>query len=671
VLLAAASVALAAERLPVYRWTSWFETITLTAAVAAPDGGVYVVGRRSPDNPLAMAARISATGEVMWTRQIDSTFPPITDAAGAAIDRAGNLYIAGRGVRSAAIGGIWSLAAVAVLAPDGAPLRAHLFGGTANSRASAVGIDSAGSVWVAGSTDNTQFPDGNPGQASPFGRPSFGFLERLAPDGTVTRFRLIGGQKPVCSGGSGCIGRWGYTSLSQIAFSPEGLVAASGYTTSIDMSVTPNAIQKSSGGGVLMIVDADGKALLETYLGGHPQYISHFPCGTAAVNGIAFDASAMLYAAGTNGGIRPETTPGALQATAPESQCGEERDIGFLYRIDPRSGKVLFSTLTGAETGSATGLFVRENKPWIAGTAGASFPVTPGEFTRGPNILAAIAPDGASVAASTRLPGGVDGKPVPGPNGRLFLVGEHAVHAFDEDIANAPVLFGVANAGGRPVSQWLAPGEVVSLYGNGIGPSEPLHAELDWEGRIGTDLAGVRVFFTGRAAPLLYADSEQINAIVPFMDPIVPLTLQLVHNDRVVLNRIVHLAAADPAFLAPCWNTEGKLNSRSDPAAPGEILACWISGLGELMPRPADGEVPVAILPKPRQPVAVSTGSTRERPGDVLYLGQAPMAPAGVVQLNVRVPPREWESQDSQVLRVTAAGRTASTTIYLRQGTIP
>ena len=59
----------------------------------------------------------------------------------------------------------------------------------------------------------------------------------------------------------------------------------------------------------------------------------------------------------------------------------------------------------------------------------------------------------------------------------------------------------------------IAPGELVTLFGSGIGPAA---AQQPSGSVTSTVLGGTSVFFDGTAAPLLYAGTNQINAIVPY-----------------------------------------------------------------------------------------------------------------------------------------------------------
>ena len=62
----------------------------------------------------------------------------------------------------------------------------------------------------------------------------------------------------------------------------------------------------------------------------------------------------------------------------------------------------------------------------------------------------------------------------------------------------------------------LAPGEVFSMSGEGLGPAAG--ATIQWRSNqpAGASLGGVTVTFDGMPAPLLYVQSSQVNAIVPW-----------------------------------------------------------------------------------------------------------------------------------------------------------
>ena len=56
----------------------------------------------------------------------------------------------------------------------------------------------------------------------------------------------------------------------------------------------------------------------------------------------------------------------------------------------------------------------------------------------------------------------------------------------------------------------VVPGELVSIQGYGIGPSMGLASSPV------TELGGVQVYFDGFAAPITYAQADQLNVQTPW-----------------------------------------------------------------------------------------------------------------------------------------------------------
>jgi len=81
--------------------------------------------------------------------------------------------------------------------------------------------------------------------------------------------------------------------------------------------------------------------------------------------------------------------------------------------------------------------------------------------------------------------------------------------------ASSPAINAITNAAsglGGPI----APGEIVVLYGSGLGPAQLSSASVGSDGFYDTALAGTRVQFDGIAAPMLYTSATQLAAIVPY-----------------------------------------------------------------------------------------------------------------------------------------------------------
>jgi uncharacterized protein (TIGR03437 family) len=205
----------------------------------------------------------------------------------------------------------------------------------------------------------------------------------------------------------------------------------------------------------------------------------------------------------------------------------------------------------------------------------------------------------------------------------------------------AVVVTALSNAAGFTNTK-VAPGEIVSLYGSGLGPANGAGAQYDSTGKISTLLAGTQVSFDGIPAPLLYAGAGQINAIVPFGVEGKSSTTVEVRTAAGIQATIQPLVVpADPRIFADALgnvvaiNEDGTVNSPSNPAAGGSIVTFWVSGAG-FLPSLTDGSIVHPPLPAPVLPLSVFFDVTEA--GEVLYAGAAPELVAGVVQVNARIP---------------------------------
>jgi uncharacterized protein (TIGR03437 family) len=169
----------------------------------------------------------------------------------------------------------------------------------------------------------------------------------------------------------------------------------------------------------------------------------------------------------------------------------------------------------------------------------------------------------------------------------------------------------------------VAPGEIVSLFGIGIGPALPALAQLDAHGSIGPALAGVRVLADGAPAPLLYAASGQINLVLPFGVTGNKVHLELYRNGSLVTQFDKLLLPQHPGVFATgallngplaALNQDGSVNSSSNPAVPG---------LGVMAPQLPDGALPTAPVNTPVLPIQVLVN---QQPVEILYIGNAPTA---------------------------------------------
>ena len=179
----------------------------------------------------------------------------------------------------------------------------------------------------------------------------------------------------------------------------------------------------------------------------------------------------------------------------------------------------------------------------------------------------------------------------------------------------------------------IAAGEAITLIGSGIGPSN------------------TTVSFDSVAAPLLYADLNQINLVVPFeVSGKASTVLTISNNGQVTPPLTVAVAPAAPAIFtqgatgvgqAVALNQDGSMNTPLNPASRGSIVTVYLTGSGQ--PNPATRRRPLSF-----------TATIDGFPAEILSSEPAPGLLAGVSQVNLRVP--------------NSAGASLTAPVYIRVG---
>jgi uncharacterized protein (TIGR03437 family) len=200
------------------------------------------------------------------------------------------------------------------------------------------------------------------------------------------------------------------------------------------------------------------------------------------------------------------------------------------------------------------------------------------------------------------------------------------------------------------VANTVAPGEMVSIQGYGMGPSSGLVSSQVME------LSGVTVYFNDLSAPITYAQANQINVQAPWeIAGQTTAQLRVVFNGVQAGSAVVPVAASAPGVFF-INNSDGSRNSPSNPAHAGDYVAVYGTGGGETSPAGVTGgSWPLSPLSSLTQPVAVAIGGEAAA---VLYAGSAPTRNSGYFQINVRVPSDLTSA--AQALCVTVGGVTSA-----------
>jgi quinohemoprotein ethanol dehydrogenase len=204
----------------------------------------------------------------------------------------------------------------------------------------------------------------------------------------------------------------------------------------------------------------------------------------------------------------------------------------------------------------------------------------------------------------------------------------------------------------------VAPGQLVTLFGSGIGPASaalfPFFPGMSPEPgalfpffpAVPTSLGDTQVFFNGVAAPVLFAQANQVNAIVPFevLRQGDTANVQISHGGQMTQTVTVSVVKKQPGIFttggtgsgqAIVQNADGTLNSSSNLAAKGSTISILATGTGQNTPILPDGTFATGDSNRPRLRITVLIGGI----GAEVINARVPLGLfAGLVQVDVRIP---------------------------------
>jgi uncharacterized protein (TIGR03437 family) len=198
----------------------------------------------------------------------------------------------------------------------------------------------------------------------------------------------------------------------------------------------------------------------------------------------------------------------------------------------------------------------------------------------------------------------------------------------------------------------ISPGEILTLFGSGLGPGTLTTFTLGSNGQFPTQIAGTSVTFNSIPAPLIYASSGLVAAIAPYEISGSTSANIVVNFLGKIWSATMPVAAVAPAIFtanasgtgqAAALNQNLSVNSASNPAKTGSTIALYVTGVGNTT-APVDGQVAptncgTSCLATPLGAVTVKIGNQFLGYGNgITYIGAAPSLVAGVAQINVTIP---------------------------------
>jgi uncharacterized protein (TIGR03437 family) len=441
-----------------------------------------------------------------------------------------------------------------------------------------------------------------------------------------------------------------------LAVDTAGNAVVTGQTGSPDFPVTAGVLQPGLSGGQSAFVtkfEPTGNIVFSTFLGG---------TGGAYGQAIQMDSAGSIYVAGDAGPDFP-TTPGAYEPVA-VMPLWSQGTVGFVARLKPDAGAITWATYT-----ISNGLYPLPGPihlalsitgdVYLASSAGAGFQTTDsapqpcfgGDF----DVIVVHLNAQGGLEDATYL-GAWESQPtgltLPGDGSVLVAAttgNSGAVLAritFGQPGWSAPACLSPQVLNAATFVSGVSPGEFVSLTGFGIGPQSGVVYQPGPHGETPLSLGGVQVSFNGIPAPLIYVQSRQVNAQVPFEVSGNTASVTLTYDNSTFGPYAVGIDIFGPQGIfrlqpgvstqAAALNQDGSVNGPSHPAARGSVVSLFGTGYGPLNPPCATG----ALNPPGPVPLYYTGTADNGAAGApvVLYAGGAPTLLCGIVQINLQVP---------------------------------
>jgi uncharacterized protein (TIGR03437 family) len=191
----------------------------------------------------------------------------------------------------------------------------------------------------------------------------------------------------------------------------------------------------------------------------------------------------------------------------------------------------------------------------------------------------------------------------------------------------------------------VAPGEIVLIWGSGLGPASLTTYTPGQNGAVPNTLAATTVSFNGVPAPIIYTSSTTLCAIVPYEvagESTANVVVSYQGSTSAAFAEVI--APTAPHYFTETYAVVGQIaalnadyskNSTTNPSPAGSVVILYATGEGATTPPGVDGTLVGSTLTQPLADVSVMIGGQK---ADVLYAGGAPGLVEGLLQVDVRIP---------------------------------
>jgi uncharacterized protein (TIGR03437 family) len=606
---------------------------------------------------------------------------------GVAVDPAGNLYIAdnfNNRIRKVSNGVITTVAgdgAQGFSGDNGPAASAQLYGPTG------VAVDSAGNVYIA-DAENARIREVSKGVITTVaGNGSFGFS---GDNGPATSAQLYGpwgvavgsaGNLYIADEVNNRIRRVSNGVITTVAGNgAPGFSGDNGPATSAQL-YGPCGVAVDAAGN-LYIADTYNQRIRKvsngviTTVAGNGTYGfsgDNGPATSAQLKGpwgVALDSAGNLYIADTSSLRIRKVSNGVIATVAGNGTFGFSGDSG------PATGAQLYGP-TGVAVDSAGNLYIadefNDRVRLLTPVGQCTYSVSPTTLqapASGGNLTVSIQTTASCSWAVSGLPGWITvygassgaGSAtvtfVAAPNSGTALRTTMSIAGVSVTVTQPaattsllPTIMSVTNAASYATGA-VSPGELVTIFGTSIGPVAAASAMTDpATGKLATTIGGVQVLFNGTAAPMIYASSTQVSAVVPYeMASVVSPSVWIKYAGQTSNVYQASSATTAPGLFTQnasgsgpgaILNQDNSVNGPGNGAAKGSILQVYMTGEGQTRPGGVTGAITAATLPPPQvtpAPLLLIGVLINGQPASYVYAGEAPGLVAGMMQLNVQIP---------------------------------
>ena len=244
-------------------------------------------------------------------------------------------------------------------------------------------------------------------------------------------------------------------------------------------------------------------------------------------------------------------------------------------------------------------------------------------------------------------------------------------------IAPPAQIYAVYNSAGGQITG-VAPGEVVNIAGQTVGPSPAVRGTIPASGNLGSTLGtangATSVTFNGISAPILYTSSVQTSVLVPYsIAGSAAASVVMKTGAQTTAAFSVPVVASIPGVFtqngggtgqAVVLNADGTVNSAANPAVKGSVFLLFVTGEGATNPPGVDGLIlPSNIL---RTPVLAASMTVGGQAVPVLYAGGSPGGLSGVMEMEGIVPAGATSGNNAIVVTVGSASSQAGVNLSVK-----